>query len=37
LVEELDQDVELVWGLILGPDFNRGPFESAVESDDEDE
>jgi len=27
-VEELDENVELVRGLILGPGFNRGPFES---------
>ena len=36
-VEELDEEVELVWGLILGPGSNRRPFESAVESGDEDD
>jgi hypothetical protein len=36
-VEELDEDVELVRGLILGPGFNRGPFAAPSETDDDDD
>jgi len=30
-VEELDEDVELVRGLILGPGFNRRPFQTKAD------